>query len=135
MCHGSKVLIIENDPFQAKLHSCSLRSAGYKVSIIDHYSTLEELLAFVVEHEPDLVLVDEMLSGWGISGHEIVRHIQERDDLSPIIAVLSIVASSPHIAGIYSGLHIPSNQLLQKPVSLDDLVSFINRLLPLQVKD
>lgn len=84
----TKVLIVEDDPWQRDHVAGVLKRAGMTTSQTgDAYSALDE----IDEFQPDAVLLDMMLPG--VNGMALLHELQSHDDLAAIPVVVMSVSS------------------------------------------
>ena len=126
---GEVVVIVENDPFQGWLHSEVLKQGGYKTHIVDKFSDPAEFTEEVEKMKPDLVLLDEMLSTWGVYGFEVVDLIRAHKVIYPLFAILSIVAGNEKVLTRYHRRGIPGSCVARKPCSKKELLELVSRTL------
>jgi len=117
---GHRILVIDDDAIFVKATAAVLESHGYHV---DTASDGEEGMAKMVEHRPDLVLLDVMMT-WPLEGVSVSRDMLARRELRnvPIIMVTSI-RNSEFRAALPRGEFLHINSWLDKPCSPSDLVS------------
>lgn len=110
-------LIIEDDRDIAALFRHVIDIAGYRTEIINHGQAAVERLS---NSKPDIVILDLNLPG--VSGKAILEKIRkdERLDQTKII----VVTAHAYIA---DNLLVKPDLILLKPVSTDQLLSFIDR--------
>ena len=126
MHQGARILLIDDDPIYVRSTVAILESHGYRVeSALDG----KEGLARMIEHKPDLVLLDVMMS-WALEGVTVSQEMLQKNELQriPIIMVSSIRASE------YKGLFPRERYLhvdcwLDKPCPPARLVSEIEATL------
>ena len=95
-----------------------------KVSVIEANNG-DEAMALVLEHEPDLVILDVMMPGQ--SGWEVCRSIRERvDEHEPKIIMLTGIGERVNEAT--SPLY-GADAHLDKPFDVDELSALIDQLL------
>jgi diguanylate cyclase (GGDEF)-like protein len=83
---AGRVLVVEDDPFQARFVRMTLESAGHQVTVCDDPRRFQADLASC---RPELVLMDVMLPG--ASGYELVRWLRH-ERASAALPVLFLTA-------------------------------------------
>lgn len=114
-----RVLSVEDDPDQAAYITSILETAGYQVRVCDHPSRFEEALS---EFRPDLVLMDIVLPG-GVSGHELVRYIRQRDEYAPLPVIF--LTTENRVEGMIASIRAGGDDHLVKPIAASLLVSSV----------
>jgi len=93
-----RVLVVEDEPDTVFLLKQILRIAGFNVMSA---SSGQEALKKVVDHQPDLVLLDLMMPE--MDGWEALTHLRQMTDV-PIIIVSAINAKNDVVRGLVSGV-------------------------------
>ncbi|MGC4121397.1 MAG: diguanylate cyclase [Myxococcales bacterium] len=125
----SRVLVIDDDPFSAKLIDTCLRAAGF---VSASCSEPEQALEIVESELPDLVILDVVMPG--VDGFELCRRIRRNPALAftPII----FVTRKGDVEGRVRGLEVGGNDYIAKPFDPQELVarvrSHLQRLAALQ---
>ena len=125
----SRVLVIDDDPFSAKLIDTCLRAAGF---VSASCSEPEQALEIVESELPDLVILDVVMPG--VDGFELCRRIRKNPALAftPII----FVTRKGDVEGRVRGLEVGGNDYIAKPFDPQELVarvrSHLQRLAALQ---
>jgi two-component system, cell cycle response regulator DivK len=119
----TKILMIEDDPFNRDMQSRRLERKGYKVVMAE---TAERGIEMAREEAPDLILMDIGLPD--ISGYEATRRIKADPGLRPIpiIVVTSYALSGDDQKAIAAGC----DAYVAKPFSPRELLATIRRFLP-----
>ncbi|MGN0904036.1 MAG: response regulator [Alphaproteobacteria bacterium] len=118
-----KVLIVEDNPLNMRLFSDLLKVADLDViQVIDGMEALNR----VIEHTPDLILMDIHLPG--ISGLDITRSIRQNEKVRhiPVIAVTAASANQNDEEAI---LGVGFNARILKPISVTDFLSKVKEFL------
>lgn len=118
-----KVLIVEDNPLNMRLFSDLLKVADLDViQVIDGMEALKR----VVEHTPDLILMDIHLPG--ISGLDITRSIRQNEKVRhiPVIAVTAASADQNDEEAI---LGAGFNARILKPIAVADFLSKVKEFL------
>jgi Lrp/AsnC family transcriptional regulator for asnA, asnC and gidA len=121
------ILIVDDDPDFVEACRMVLTNAGYRVSAA---ADGEQGVQAMRRQQPDLVILDVMMSGI-LDGLNATMRIKAELGLArtPILMVSSITSSE--YAGMFpTDEYIPVENFLSKPVSPDQLLSEVQRLLP-----
>ncbi len=110
-----RVLVVEDDPDLQELLAYNLDSAGYEVR---RASSGTEALDLVERFEPDLVLLDVMLSD--LSGFEVCRRIRGGAARRQP-AIIMVTAKGDEIDRVV-GLEIGADDYVVKPFSMRELL-------------
>jgi two-component system, OmpR family, response regulator TrcR len=120
MIESTHILLIEDEPFLAKVIKDSLEQRSYKVTHVGDGRT-----AFRVFQEEifALCVVDVMLPQ--IDGFTLVKKIRTLNSHVPVLFLTARTATKDVIEGYGTG----GNDYLKKPFSLDELFLRVNELL------
>lgn len=123
---GKKILIIDDDPDFIRATSVVLKSAGYEV--LDALSGKEGLEKSKTDN-PDLYIIDLMMETYseGANVVEALRGGEETRD-KPRIMITSVDLKGPWNS-YPQDEWLACDFLLQKPVSPDDLLNYVDRAL------
>lgn len=116
------ILIVDDEDAIRDMISMSLQLNGYQCL---HASTALEAHALVVEHRPDLILLDWMMPG--ISGLELARRLR-RDNTAKNIPIIMLTAKGEEDNKI-EGLDSGADDYITKPFSTKELTARIKALL------
>jgi two-component system cell cycle response regulator DivK len=112
--------VVEDNPLNMKLVRDVLDAKGYDVVAA---TCGEDALRSVVDHPPDLILMDLQLPG--IDGTETMRRLRDgplvRD--VPVVAVTAFAMARDHVAAARAGF----DGYLEKPISVRVLVEQVQR--------
>jgi DNA-binding response OmpR family regulator len=112
-------LIVEDDPDPAYLLAEYLRRRGYTPTVLTEG---KQAVAWVREHQPDLILLDLMLPD--VDGFSICENLKlERD--TNLIPIIMVTALDEHKHEVH-GLQVGANRYLTKPFTLEQLQGAIN---------
>ena len=78
-----KVLLVEDDPTQAMMYELVFSNDGYQVMIAD---TGAEALKLAAEEQPDIILLDMILSDMG--GLELLKKLKAAEETKKIKTVV-----------------------------------------------
>lgn len=115
----SMILIVEDEPKLAELLRDYLAQASFETTVIDNGL---EVVPYVREHKPDLVLLDLMLPGR--DGMEICKEIRTFSNL-PIIMVTARVEEIDRLLGLELG----ADDYVCKPFSPREVVARVKSVL------
>jgi DNA-binding response OmpR family regulator len=117
------VLVADDDLDIVTLVALRLKKAGYDVLTA---SDGEEAFQAVLEHRPDLAIVDVRMPR--VDGLELIRRIRSdhESNLMPVIALSARVQE----ANIAEGLEAGADEYLKKPFSPKELVELVRTKLP-----
>jgi DNA-binding response OmpR family regulator len=122
---GRKILIVDDDEFMRYAIGYRLREEGFTVLSASDGGQALELLNIKQQH-PDLILLDLMMPY--ISGIEFLHIIQEKHPLQKSIPVI-IISSLGQNELKEGGYKLEGYHFIEKPLSLDELVHWINHFL------
>lgn len=123
-----QVLIVDDDPILARVHSQVLENRGYAVSVV---GTGEQALERLDRCRPDVILLDILLPGK--DGIEVARELSSRADVAGIPIVMITGAHSFPVGLGMEGLESLPNicRFLYKPCDEVALVQGIHEALVL----
>jgi class 3 adenylate cyclase len=125
MAERSKILIVDDEPFNVDLLEQQLEELGYEtVSASNGQEALEQVAAAA----PDLILLDVMMPI--MDGFTVCRILKGNDDtrLIPIVIMTALGAIEDRIKGIEAG----ADDFLTKPVNERELLARIQTTLRLK---
>lgn len=120
--HPITILIVEDDPSAVRLMEVRLHRIGYQTLTA---ATSQEALALLKQHNVDLMLLDQNLSG-GETGLELYRKVQEAKLTVPAILVTGFSGESIVLQSFRSGVY---DFVPKTPDYLDYLLPTIERVL------
>jgi signal transduction histidine kinase/CheY-like chemotaxis protein len=117
--YAASILVVEDNPDNARLIAHHLEKAGYKAQIAH---SAEEALAYLEHDLPDLITLDISLPG--MQGDELARRLQDEPLTSDIpVLILSVYADS--------SLEVQFDVVaLSKPINQEELLTAVAELLP-----
>jgi two-component system KDP operon response regulator KdpE len=115
----AKILVIDDEPKLVRLLRANLESVGYTVV---YALCAEEGLNAVVQHEPDLVILDIMLPDE--DGYSVCHKIREFSNV-PVIMLTARAGEADKLAGFGSG----ADDYVTKPFSSAELLARVRALL------
>lgn len=113
------ILLVDDDPMLCQLFATSLLRHDYQVESV--YSGIDAL-KYCNANPVDLIVLDVMMSG--MDGLDVVATIRLTSDI-PIILLSARTDSGSRMRGINAG----ANEYLFKPITPDDLLACIRKLL------
>jgi diguanylate cyclase (GGDEF)-like protein len=119
---GESVLVVDDDPFIARLLEIELRAAGYDVRVA---SDGEQALAVAREWLPDLVLADVMMPN--MDGFELTRHLRQ-DSKTATVSVIMLTARGLS-ADKLEGFSVGADDYIVKPFDTPELLARIRGVL------
>lgn len=119
---GKTVLIVDDEASIREMIAVALEMAGYNWREAANARDAHEL---VVDHKPDLILLDWMLPG--TSGVELARRLK-REDITAEIPIIMLTARSDEDNKI-QGLEAGADDYITKPFSPRELVARLKAVL------
>jgi two-component system OmpR family response regulator len=116
----ARLLVVDDEPNIVDLLSASLRFAGFDVATA---SDGQQALRLVATYQPDLVVLDVMMTG--IDGFEVVRRMREGKRLMPVLFLTARESTGDKITGLTLG----ADDYITKPFSLEEVVARIRAVL------
>jgi DNA-binding response OmpR family regulator len=122
---GSKILIVDDEPFNVDYLEQELADLGYETSSAVNG---QEALEKVATEVPDLILLDVMMPV--LDGFTVCRILKDHEEtrLIPIIIMTALDAVEDRIKGIKAG----ADDFLTKPVHEEELFARIETALKLK---
>ncbi|NEU70718.1 response regulator transcription factor [Spirosoma agri] len=117
---STHILLVEDEPFLAKVIKDSLEQRSYQVSLVGDGRNAFRLFG---QELFSLCIVDVMLPQ--LDGFTLVKQIRTLNSQVPVLFLTARVADKDVIEGYSSG----GNDYLKKPFSLDELFLRVNELL------
>lgn len=125
---AKKILIVEDEPKLASIHSDYLNASGFETKIVgDGDMVIDALFGDDLDNTGnsakfDLVILDVMLPG--IDGMELCRHIRDRSDV-PIIFITARIEENDRLLGLGLG----ADDYICKPFSPREVVARVLNIL------
>ena len=116
------VLVADDDRDIRDLVAFKLQSAGYTVLTA---SDGDEAFAQVVEHRPDLAVLDVMMPGR--SGRQVLQEVRAREDVGATRVIL--LTAKAQEADVESGFSLGADDYVVKPFSPRELLSRVQAVL------
>ena len=123
---SARVLVVDDIIPNVKLLEAKLHAEYYEVVTA---SSGEEALRKIVEHSPDLVLLDVMMPG--MDGFEVCRRIKANPAVAhiPVVMVTALTDTEDRVKGLESG----ADDFLSKPVNDIALMARVRSLVRLKM--
>ncbi|MES2880878.1 MAG: response regulator transcription factor [Bacteroidota bacterium] len=115
-----RILIVDDDPDVRTLVNVILKKQGFEVETA---SREEEVFAMIASFDPDIILLDVLLSG--ADGRLICEQIKS----TKAIAHIPVVMCSAHPAAMRNGDY-GADDFINKPFTAEILLSKIKNYLP-----
>jgi diguanylate cyclase (GGDEF)-like protein len=119
---GESLLVVDDDPFIARLLEIELKAAGYDVRVA---SDGEQALAAAQERPPNLVLADVMMPN--MDGFELTRRLRQ-DPRTATVSVIMLTARGLS-ADKLEGFAIGADDYIVKPFDTPELLARIRGVL------
>jgi diguanylate cyclase (GGDEF)-like protein len=119
---GERVLVVDDDPFIARLLEIELRAAGYDVRLA---SDGQVALDTIGEWLPDLVLADVMMPN--MDGFELTRRLRQ-DSRTATVSVIMLTARGLS-ADKLAGFSVGADDYIVKPFDTPELLARIRGVL------
>jgi len=117
-----EILVVEDQPELMKLECLLLQSRGYSVKgVSDGKSALE----YMVEHSPDLVLLDIMIPG--IDGFEVCRQIKSNEATKGVPVIMLTARMTRE--DMAKGEQVGADAYITKPFRSANVLSTIDNFL------
>ena len=121
------ILVVDDDPDFVEASRLVLEPAGYRIVAA---ASGEQGLRLMRQEQPDLVILDVMMSGI-LDGLNTSKQMKAEQGLkrTPILMISSIAGSD--YAGMFpTDEYVPVENFLSKPVGPEQLLAEVRRLLP-----
>ena len=118
----TSVLLVEDEAAVRKVMKARLQIEGY--SVVEAENATMAIRAFEAEAPFDLILTDIVMPG-GLQGTGLVKALREKD---PSVKAI-FMSGYPNEAAIHGNGLRPEDVKLMKPVSKDDLLRALKRVL------
>jgi diguanylate cyclase (GGDEF)-like protein len=119
---GSSVLVVDDDPFIARLLEIELKAAGYEVRVANDG---RQALETARERCPDLVLADVMMPN--MDGFELTRQLRQ-DSRTASVSVIMLTARGLS-ADKLEGFSVGADDYIVKPFDTPELLARIRGVL------
>ena len=97
--HKTRVLVVDDEPKMVRLVREILTAAGYEVLAA---CSGEQAIELVAKEQPDLVLLDILLSYGSLDGYQTARRLREFTDV-PVIMLTARARESDLLEGFEAG--------------------------------
>jgi PleD family two-component response regulator len=119
---GEKLLVVDDDPFIARLLEIELAAAGYQVRVANDG---QQAMDAVAEDAPDLVITDVMMPH--VDGFELTRSLRQ-DPRTATISVIILTARGLS-ADKLEGFAIGADDYIVKPFDTPELLARVRGVL------
>jgi diguanylate cyclase (GGDEF)-like protein len=119
---GEKLLVVDDDPFIARLLEIELAAAGYQVRVANDG---QQAIDLVAEDPPDLVITDVMMPH--VDGFELTRSLR-KDPRTATISVIILTARGLS-ADKLEGFAIGADDYIVKPFDTPELLARVRGVL------
>jgi two-component system, OmpR family, response regulator len=116
---GTRVLVVDDDPYITDLVATTLRYEGFEVSTV---GSGREAMTLVESFVPDLIVLDVMLPD--VEGFDVQRRLADSGLRTPVLFLTARDATEDKVQGLSIG-----DDYLTKPFSLEELVARIRAIL------
>src|SRR6476660_499367 len=119
---GEKLLVVDDDPFIARLREIELSAAGYQVRVANDG---EQAIQLVQQDAPDLVITDVMMPH--VDGFELTRLLRQ-DPRTAAVSIIMLTARGLS-ADKLEGFAIGADDYIVKPFDTPELLARIRGVL------
>jgi CheY-like chemotaxis protein len=123
--HDKHLLIIEDDLSVAEVFRFTLERAGYKVTCVN---SVVNALSVVIQSMPDVIILDLMLPDF--NGLDFLRYVRKNNP-HPHVPIIAISASSSAYQK-NQAIDAGADAFMAKPVSVEDIVQAVSKMVGLQ---
>ena len=116
------ILIVDDEVNVTELFSMMLEMEGYQVQVVHN---VKAALGVLERGKPDLMLVDVMMPA--ASGLVLCRHVRSTAGLASLPII--ILSAKSRLEEVQEGLRAGANLYLLKPVSKNELVQAVRKIL------
>jgi two-component system alkaline phosphatase synthesis response regulator PhoP len=117
------IFVVDDDQMILEAVQILLETAGYRVTVV---SEISEVIDEVVQAQPDLLLLDLLLSGE--DGRDVARHIKEQS----ITAKMPIIMMSADTQIKEKTKEAGADAYIKKPFDIDELEAMLTKYLQSQ---
>lgn len=123
---GQHILIADDDAHVAKVFSMMLRSAGFRVTLVNSGAAVIGMGAM---ETPALLIMELMLPD--MNGLDVLKYLRKQPDLSDVPVIVCSGATGGF--QMHQALTAGASLFLGKPISVDDLIKAVAQLLHLEL--
>jgi DNA-binding response OmpR family regulator len=124
----SKIIIIDDDPDILDASSLVLMSKGFEVITA---SNPEDGYKMVIENKPDLIILDVMMNEPD-DGFFLAQKFRKNNVTTPILMYTSVSKAIGMDFGV--GDMVPVDEFVEKPISPDELIRKVEKLLKIKIE-
>jgi DNA-binding response OmpR family regulator/HPt (histidine-containing phosphotransfer) domain-containing protein len=123
--HKTKILVVDDQPYDSLLISRYLMTEGYQVITAN---SGKDALALLLSEKPTLVLSDVMMPE--MNGFDVCQHIKQNPEtaLTPVVLITSLDGQHDRIHGLQAG----ADEFLSKPINREELMARVRSLIRYQ---
>ena len=118
---SNRILVVDDEPKMVRLVREILTAAGYEVLAA---CSGEQAIELVAKEQPDLVLLDILLSYGSLDGYQTARRLREFTDV-PVIMLTARARESDLLEGFEAG----ADDYITKPFSAKELLARLQAVL------
>lgn len=115
------VLVVDDSLYMRTMISDALTKAGY--NIIAQAANGEAAIDMALEHQPDLITLDNILPD--MIGTDILRVLKQDEKISSKVVMISAVGQE---SVIQEGMSLGASNYIVKPFTSEGLVDTINKV-------
>jgi DNA-binding response OmpR family regulator len=123
----AKIIIIDDDPDILDASSLVLSSKGFEVLTA---SNPDDGYKMVIENKPDLIILDVMMNEPD-DGFFLAQKFRRNNISTPILMYTSVSKAIGMDFGV--GDMVPVDEFVEKPISPDELIRKVEKLLKTQI--
>ncbi|MBI4030228.1 MAG: response regulator [Proteobacteria bacterium] len=123
----ARILIIDDMPWVLNTVAMMLRQHGHQVTALEDSQAACSVLE---DQEFDLVLTDVLMPD--LDGRDLIRHIRERSDYLPIIAMTGGGRSISNMEEFFMDLYELADSVMKKPFTIREIGDEVGRILALK---
>lgn len=115
---AARILIVDDEPINIQILYNYLSLSGFSLDSVTHG---EAAIAYCLQHEPDIVLLDVMMPE--ITGYDVCKALREHFDRLQLPVIMLTALSQPE--EIVRGFSAGANDYLTKPFCQEELLARI----------
>jgi DNA-binding response OmpR family regulator len=124
MATPKRILIVDDDDAILEFMTLALGDEGYEIAVAKNGAlALEKIPTF----QPDLIILDMVMPR--MDGESFLLAFRADNQKTPVIGLSASKRFHDSLA------HLPLNDFLPKPFSLDELIDFVKKYLPVAMTD
>ncbi len=123
----SKIIIIDDDPDILDASSLVLTSKGFEVITA---TNPEDGYEMVIKNQPDLIILDVMMNEPD-DGFFLAQKFRRANITTPILMYTSVSKATGMDFEV--GVMVPVDEFVEKPISPEELISKVEKLLKVRI--